>query len=149
MFTYLSWNLSTSLWKSANNLKFLGTSRVTWSMFHIQESQILDATVRNVVAWGTWRAILFATALRKIKWQYFELSHCCCVLPSLCSIAYLWFNLTTNNVYSWKSVIEKHRTQSFQMLALPNEPRTSNLSSEVSCFTSKITSLAARSVRGW
>jgi len=76
---------------------------------------------RNVVVWATWSAIIFANALRKIKWQDFESGHCC-VFPRHFSRYYLWFNLTTNNVYSWKSVIEKLRTQSFQMSALPLNP---------------------------
>jgi len=121
MSTVLSWKLRMSLWKSGNNLQILGASRVTWNKFHIQESQILGAIVRNFVAWATWIAIIFANAVRKIKWQDFELGHCC-VFPRLFSRYYLWFNLTTNNDYSWKSVIEKLRTQSFQMSALPNEP---------------------------
>ena len=82
MSAVLSWKLSTPLWKSENNPKILGTSRVTWSKFHIQKSQILDAIVWNVVAWATWSTTFFANTLRKIKWQDFELSHCC-VFPSL------------------------------------------------------------------
>ena len=123
--TVLSWNLSTPLWKSGNNLKSLGTRMVAWSKFHIQESQILDAIVRNVVARATWSAILFVTAPQKIKWQGFEIGHRS-LFSRLFSRAYLWFNLTTNNVYTLKRVTENPRNQTFYMLALPNEPRTSN-----------------------
>ena len=42
------------LQKSSSHLQLLGVTRVTWSKFHIEDPQILGATVQNLVARATW-----------------------------------------------------------------------------------------------
>jgi hypothetical protein len=56
--------------KSKSHFKILGSRRVTWSKFHIQDPEILGATVRNVVvtAWHLafvhpWRNVWSGTVL--------------------------------------------------------------------------------------
>ena len=41
--------------QSSSHLKTLGSSRMTWNKFYTEDSQILDATVKNSVARAIWR----------------------------------------------------------------------------------------------
>ena len=40
--------------KTSSHLKILGVRRVTWSMFHTEDPQILGTTKQNLVATVTW-----------------------------------------------------------------------------------------------
>jgi hypothetical protein len=44
--------------KGLGSLKFLGSRKVTWSRFYIEDSQISDATVKNLVATATCRHVI-------------------------------------------------------------------------------------------